>query len=324
MLPDILKNNLSIPVVAAPLFIISRPNLVIAQCKAGVVGSFPALNARPQELLSDWIKEIKDELGEYQEQNPGKKVAPFAVNQICHLSNDRLLADVETCVKHEVPIIITSLRPPADLVKAIHSYGGLVFHDVINTRHAQKAVSEGVDGLILVCAGAGGHAGALSPFALLRETREWYDGTILLSGAISDGYSVASALAMGADLAYVGTRFIATQESEAEDEYKQMLIDSSAKDVVYTNYFSGVHGNYLSPSVIKSGMDPDNLPEADKTKMNFNSGGNAAKKVWKDIKGCGQGLSPIKDSPAVSDLVENMKKEFAEASKAFTSKSSVY
>ena len=324
MLPDILKNNLSIPVVAAPLFIISRPNLVIAQCKAGVVGSFPALNARPQELLSDWIKEIKDELGEYQEQNPGKKVAPFAVNQICHLSNDRLLADVETCVKHEVPIIITSLRPPADLVKAIHSYGGLVFHDVINTRHAQKAVSEGVDGLILVCAGAGGHAGALSPFALLRETREWYDGTILLSGAISDGYSVASALAMGADLAYVGTRFIATQESEAEDEYKQMLIDSSAKDVVYTNYFSGVHGNYLSPSVIKSGMDPDNLPEADKTKMNFNSGGNAAKKVWKDIKGCGQGLSPIKDSPAVSDLVENMKKEFAEASKAFTSKSSIY
>jgi len=324
MLPDILKNNLSIPVVAAPLFIISRPNLVIAQCKAGVVGSFPALNARPQELLSDWIKEIKDELGEYQAQNPGKKVAPFAVNQICHLSNDRLLADVETCVKHEVPIIITSLRPPADLVKAIHSYGGLVFHDVINTRHAQKAVSEGVDGLILVCAGAGGHAGALSPFALLRETREWYDGTILLSGAISDGYSVASALAMGADLAYVGTRFIATQESEAEDDYKQMLIDSSAKDVVYTNYFSGVHGNYLSPSVIKSGMDPDNLPEADKTKMNFNSGGNAAKKVWKDIKGCGQGLSPIKDSPAVADLVDNMKKEFAEASTAFTSKSSVY
>jgi len=324
MLPDILNNNLSIPVVAAPLFIISRPNLVIAQCKAGVVGSFPALNARPQELLSDWIKEIKDELGEYQAQNPGKKVAPFAVNQICHLSNDRLLADVETCVKHEVPIIITSLRPPADLVKAIHSYGGLVFHDVINTRHAQKAVSEGVDGLILVCAGAGGHAGALSPFALLRETREWYDGTILLSGAISDGYSVASALAMGADLAYVGTRFIATQESEAEDEYKQMLIDSSAKDVVYTNYFSGVHGNYLSPSVIKSGMDPDNLPEADKTKMNFNSGGNAAKKVWKDIKGCGQGLSPIKDSPAVADLVDNMKKEFAEASTAFTSKSSIY
>jgi nitronate monooxygenase len=324
MLPDILKNNLNIPVVAAPLFIISRPNLVIAQCKAGVVGSFPALNARPQELLSDWIKEIKDELGEYQAQNPGKKVAPFAVNQICHLSNDRLLADVETCVKHEVPIIITSLRPPADLVKAIHSYGGLVFHDVINTRHAQKAVSEGVDGLILVCAGAGGHAGALSPFALLRETREWYDGTILLSGAISDGYSVASALAMGADLAYIGTRFISTQESEAEDEYKQMLIDSSAKDVVYTNYFSGVHGNYLSPSVIKSGMDPDNLPEADKTKMNFNSGGNAAKKVWKDIKGCGQGLSPIKDSPAVADLVDNMKKEFAEASKAFSSKSSIY
>jgi len=324
MLPDILKDNLSIPVVGSPLFIISRPNLVIAQCKAGIVGSFPALNARPQELLSDWIKQIKDELGEFKEQNPEKKVAPYAVNQICHLSNDRLLADVETCVKHEVPIIITSLRPPADLVKAIHSYGGLVFHDVINTRHAQKAVSEGVDGLILVCAGAGGHAGALSPFALLRETRDWYDGTILLSGAISDGYSVASALAMGADLAYVGTRFIATKESEAEDEYKQMLIDSSAKDVVYTNYFSGVHGNYLSPSVIKAGMDPDNLPEADKTKMNFNSGGNADKKVWKDIKGCGQGLSSIKDSPAVSDLVAQMREEFLEATSSFKSKASSY
>ena len=220
MLPDILKNNLSVPVVGAPLFIISRPNLVIAQCKAGVVGSFPALNARPQELLSDWIKEIKDELGQYQEDNPDAKVAPFAVNQICHLSNDRLFKDVETCVKHEAPIIITSLRPPEDLVKAAHSYGGIVFHDVISTRHAQKAVEQGVDGLILVCAGAGGHAGALSPFALLRETREWYDGTILLSGSISDGYSVASALAMGADLAYIGTSFIATKESEADDNYK--------------------------------------------------------------------------------------------------------
>ena len=223
MLPEILKNNLSVPVVGAPLFIISRPGLVIAQCKAGVVGSFPALNARPQEVLSDWIKEIKDELGQYKEDNPDKPVAPFAVNQICHLSNDRLFQDVETCVKHEAPIIITSLRPPEDLVKAIHSYGGLVFHDVISTRHAQKAVEQGVDGLILVCAGAGGHAGALSPFALLRETREWYDGTILLSGAISDGYSVASALAMGADLAYIGTRFIATEESEADDDYKQIV-----------------------------------------------------------------------------------------------------
>ena len=320
MLPDILKDSLSVPVVGAPLFIISRPNLVIAQCKAGVVGSFPALNARPQELLSDWIKEIKDELGQYQEENPEKKVAPFAVNQICHLSNDRLFKDVETCVKHEAPIIITSLRPPEDLVKAAHSYGGLVFHDVISTRHAEKAVGQGVDGLILVCAGAGGHAGALSPFALLRETREWYNGTILLSGSISDGHSVASALAMGADLAYIGTSFIATKESEADDNYKKMLIESSAKDIVYTNYFSGVHGNYLSPSVEKAGMDPRNLPEADKTKMNFNSGGNASAKVWKDIYGSGQGINAIKKTVSVEDLVQKILSEFKTAQEEFAKK----
>ena len=324
MLPDILKNNLSVPVVGAPLFIISRPNLVIAQCKAGVVGSFPALNARPQELLSDWIKEIKDELGQYQEDNPDAKVAPFAVNQICHLSNDRLFKDVETCVKHEAPIIITSLRPPEDLVKAAHSYGGIVFHDVISTRHAQKAVEQGVDGLILVCAGAGGHAGALSPFALLRETREWYDGTILLSGSISDGYSVASALAMGADLAYIGTSFIATKESEADDNYKKMLIESAAKDIVYTNYFSGVHGNYLSPSVERAGMDPANLPEADKTKMNFNSGGNASAKVWKDIYGSGQGINAIKKTVSVRELVNQISKEFNKAQEEFIKKTDSY
>ena len=324
MLPDILKNNLSVPVVGAPLFIISRPNLVIAQCKAGVVGSFPALNARPQELLSDWIKEIKDELGQYQEDNPDAKVAPFAVNQICHLSNDRLFKDVETCVKHEAPIIITSLRPPEDLVKAAHSYGGIVFHDVISTRHAQKAVEQGVDGLILVCAGAGGHAGALSPFALLRETREWYDGTILLSGSISDGYSVASALAMGADLAYIGTSFIATKESEADDNYKKMLIESAAKDIVYTNYFSGVHGNYLSPSVERAGMDPANLPEADKTKMNFNSGGNASAKVWKDIYGSGQGINAIKKTVSVRELVNQFSKEFNKAQEEFIKKTDSY
>ena len=324
MLPDILKNNLSVPVVGAPLFIISRPELVIAQCKAGVVGSFPALNSRPQELLSDWIKEIKDELGQYKEDNPEAKVAPFAVNQICHLSNDRLFKDVETCVKHEAPIIITSLRPPEDLVKAAHSYGGLVFHDVISTRHAQKAVEQGVDGLILVCAGAGGHAGALSPFALLRETREWYDGTILLSGSISDGYSVASALALGADLAYIGTSFIATKESEADDNYKKMLVESAAKDIVYTNYFSGVHGNYLSPSVERAGMDPANLPEADKTKMNFNSGGNASAKVWKDIYGSGQGINAIKETTSVSDLVNKISTEFKQAQEEFTKKSGSY
>ena len=324
MLPKILEDNLSIPVVGAPLFIISRPDLVIAQCKAGVVGSFPALNARPQELLSDWIKQIKDELGQFKEDNPDKKVAPFAVNQICHLSNDRLFKDVETCVKHEAPIIITSLRPPEDLVKAIHSYGGLVFHDVISTRHAQKAVEQEVDGLILVCAGAGGHAGNLSPFALLRETREWYDGTILLSGSISDGFSISSALAMGADLAYVGTRFIATKESEADDDYKKMLIESTAKDIVYTNYFSGVKGNYLGPSISRAGMDPESLPEADKTKMNFNSGGNATAKVWKDIYGAGQGISSIKNSPTVDELVTQMRQEFDSANKELAEKVSKY
>ena len=222
------------------------------------------------------------------------------------------------------PIIITSLRPPEDLVKAIHSYGGLVFHDVISTRHAQKAVEQGVDGLILVCAGAGGHAGALSPFALLRETREWYDGTILLSGSISDGHSVASAIAMGADLAYIGTRFIATEESEADDGYKKMLVESAAKDIVYTNYFSGVHGNYLSPSVEKAGMDPLALPEADKTKMNFNSGGNASAKVWKDIYGSGQGINAIKNSPKVSTLIDQMKAEFQQARSEFSAKSNNY
>ena len=323
-IPEHISKNIALPVIGAPLFLISVPELVIAQCKAGIIGSFPALNARPQEVLEEWIIQIKSELAEYQAANPDKKVAPFAVNQICHGSNDRLQGDMEICVKHEVPIIITSLRPPAEVVDAAHSYGGLVFHDVISTRHAQKAVEQGVDGLILVCAGAGGHAGALSPFALLRETREWYDGTILLSGSISDGFSVASAIAMGADLAYIGTRFIATQESEADDDYKNMLIESAAKDVVYTNYFSGVHGNYLSPSVERAGMDPLNLPEADKTKMNFNSGGNASAKVWKDIYGSGQGINSIKDSPKVEDLVGKMKAEFQQARSEFSTKSNYY
>ena len=320
MLPDILKNNLSVPVVGAPLFIISRPELVIAQCKAGVVGSFPALNARPQELLSDWIKEIKDELGQYKEDNPEAKVAPYAVNQICHLSNDRLFKDVETCVKHEAPIIITSLRPPEDLVKAIHSYGGLVFHDVISTRHAQKAVEQGVDGLILVCAGAGGHAGALSPFALLREVKEWFDGTVILSGSIGDGHAVASAIALGADFAYLGTRFIATQEANADSEYKKMLEESAAADIVYSSLFTGVLGNYLKPSIKNAGLDPDNLPDADKSAMNFGSGGNTDSKAWKDIWGSGQGIGGIKDSPSVAELVARIKSEYEKAFADFKSK----
>ena len=322
-IPDSIKDNISIPVIGAPLFLISVPDLVIAQCKAGIIGSFPALNARPQHVLEEWIVRIKTELKEYQEQNPDKKVAPFAVNQICHGSNDRLQGDMEICVKHEVPIIITSLRPPAEVVEAAHSYGGLVFHDVINVRHAEKAADMGVDGLILVCAGAGGHAGALSPFALLREVKSWFDGTIILSGSIGDGYSVASALALGADFAYLGTRFIATHEANAEPEYKQMLIESSANDIVYSNLFTGVLGNYLKPSIQNAGLDPDNLPTADKSAMNFGSGGNTDSKAWKDIWGSGQGIGLIEDAPTVESLVERIRAEFNEATSEFNNKAKI-
>ncbi|MGB0711598.1 MAG: NAD(P)H-dependent flavin oxidoreductase [Gammaproteobacteria bacterium] len=319
-IPNHIKENLSIPVIGSPLFLVSGPELVIAQCKAGIIGSFPALNARPQHVLEEWIVRIKTELAEYQKQNPDKKVAPFAVNQICHGSNDRLMDDMATCVKHEVPIIITSLRPPAELVEAAHSYGGLVYHDVINVRHAKKAAEQGVDGLILVCAGAGGHAGALSPFALLREVKEWFDGTVILSGSIGDGYSVASALALGADFAYMGTRFIATKEANADQGYKQMLIDSAADDIVYSNLFTGVSGNYLKPSIKNAGLDPDNLPEADKSKMNFGSGGNTDAKAWKDIWGSGQGIGGIKDDPSVEDLVTRIKEEYNKARIEFNEK----
>ena len=322
-IPDSIKDNISIPVIGAPLFLISVPDLVIAQCKAGIIGSFPALNARPQHVLEEWIVKIKTELKEYQEQNPDKKVAPFAVNQICHGSNDRLQGDMEICVKHEVPVIITSLRPPLEVVEAAHSYGGLVFHDVINVRHAKKAADMGVDGLILVCAGAGGHAGALSPFALLREVKSWFDGTIILSGSIGDGYSVASALALGADFAYLGTRFIATQEANAEPEYKQMLIESSANDIVYSNLFTGVLGNYLKPSIENSGLDPNNLPTADKSAMNFGSGGNTDSKAWKDIWGSGQGIGLIEDAPTVEELVDRLKSEFTDASSEFNTKAKI-
>ena len=322
-IPDSIKDNISIPVIGAPLFLISVPDLVIAQCKAGIIGSFPALNARPQHVLEEWIVKIKTELKEYQEQNPDKKVAPFAVNQICHGSNDRLQGDMEICVKHEVPVIITSLRPPLEVVEAAHSYGGLVFHDVINVRHAKKAADMGVDGLILVCAGAGGHAGALSPFALLREVKSWFDGTIILSGSIGDGYSVASALALGADFAYLGTRFIATHEANAEPEYKQMLIESSANDIVYSNLFTGVLGNYLKPSIQNAGLDPDNLPTADKTAMNFGSGGNTDSKAWKDIWGSGQGIGLIEDAPTVESLVERLRSEFSEATSEFNNKAKI-
>lgn len=312
-LPEILKDNLRVPVVGSPLFLVSGPELVIAQCKAGIVGSFPALNARPAEVLDEWLTRINTELAEYKAANPDAIVAPYAVNQICHGSNDRLMQDMETCVKHQVPIIITSLRPPAEIVEAAHSYGGLVFHDVINVKHARKAVEEGVDGLILVCAGAGGHAGALSPFALLREVKEWFDGTILLSGAIGDGFCVASALAMGADLAYMGTRFIATEEANADQGYKDMLIQSAADDVVYSSLFTGVMGNYLKPSISAAGLDPNNLPEADKSKMNFGSGGNMKSKAWKDIWGSGQGIGAIQDVEPVEAVVARLEAEYREA-----------
>ena len=319
-IPNHIKDNLSIPIIGSPLFLVSGPELVIAQCKAGIIGSFPALNARPQHVLGEWITRIKTELAKYQEQNPDAKVAPFAVNQICHASNNRLMEDMATCVEHEVPIIITSLRPPAELVEAAHSYGGLVYHDVINVRHAKKAAEQGVDGLILVCAGAGGHAGALSPFALLREVKEWFDGTIILSGSIGDGYSVAASLALGADFAYMGTRFIATQEANADQEYKKMLEEKAADDIVLSSLFTGIHGNYLKPSIANAGMDPDNLPEADKSSMNFGSGGNTDAKAWKDIWGSGQGIGGIKDSPPVSELVLRIRKEYEEALEALKSK----
>lgn len=316
-LPEMLSGRLSLPVLASPMFIVSGPELVIEQCKAGIIGSFPALNARPQSALRDWIRRIKTELAAFAEANPHKPVAPFAVNQICHVSNDRLQADMQVCVEEQVPIIITSLRPPAELVEAAHSYGGLVFHDVINQRHARKAAEQGVDGLILVSAGAGGHAGSLSPFALLREVKSWFDGTVILSGAISDGASVAGAIAMGADLAYMGTRFIATQEANSDQRYRDMLVKGSAEDVVYSSLFTGVHGNYLKASVAEAGYDPDKLPEGDPSKMDFGSGGNTEKKVWKDILGSGQGIGNIRDVPPVSELAARLRKEFREAADRF-------
>lgn len=312
-IPSVMQGKLSLPVIGAPLFIVSVPELVIAQCKAGIVGAFPALNARPKERLEEWIVTIKTELAAYRRANPGQPVAPFAVNQIVHASNDRLEHDVEICIKHQVPIMITSLRPPADVVKAAHSYGGIVLHDVISVRHAEKALEQGVDGLILVCAGAGGHAGMLSPLALVPEVRRFFKGTIALSGAIATGRGILAAQAVGADLAYIGTRFIATREANAKDTYKEMIVASAANDIVYTNLFTGVHGNYLKPSIAAAGLDPDNLPVADKSKMNFASGGNMKQKAWRDIWGSGQGIGSIHDAPAVGELVARLEREYQAA-----------
>jgi nitronate monooxygenase len=311
-LPVQFHGRLSLPVIASPMFIASTPDLVIEQCKAGVVGSFPALNARPQSLLDEWLTRIRSELDAYAAANPESPVAPFAVNQIAHSSNDRLEQDVATCVRHKVPLVITSLRPPREIVDAVHGYGGLVFHDVINVRHARKAAEQGVDGIIIVCAGAGGHAGQGSPFALVREIREFFDGTLVLAGAISSGGDVLAAQAIGADLSYVGTRFLATNEANVPPEYKRMIVDSSSDDVVYTSLFTGVKGNYLRKSVAAAGYDPDHLPEADKSKMNFGSGGNTDKKAWRDIWSAGQSVGNIHDVLPAREVVARMVAEYEE------------
>lgn len=305
-----LREQLAVPVIGAPMFIISRPELVIAQCTSGVVGSFPALNARPKEQLDEWLHQIHEALDAHRRDHPGAPVAPFAVNQIIHESNDRLEHDLALCEKHRVPIVITSLRAPGAVVGPVHGWGGLVFHDVVSLRHARKALEAGVDGLVLVCAGAGGHAGTLSPFALLGEVRRTFDGPVALAGAISTGRAVLAAEVLGADFAYVGTRFIATAEAHAPERYKQMIVESQAADLVYTPCFTGVHGNYLRGSVTAAGLDPDRLPHADKTAMNF---GSAHAKAWKDIWGAGQGVGMIDEVLPVRDLVARMKAEYEAA-----------
>ena len=323
-LPESLQSRLSIPAVAAPLFIISNPDLVIAQCKAGIVGSFPALNARPAETLEIWLQKITQELDAYNSANPEKPAAPFAVNQIVHNSNDRLEHDMELCVKYKVPIVITSLGAKTFVNDAVHSYGGLVFHDVINDRFARKAIEKGADGLIAVAAGAGGHAGAVSPFALVQDIREWFDGPLLLSGAIANGSAILSAQAMGADLAYIGSAFIATEEANADQAYKQCIVDHKAADIVYSNLFTGVHGNYLRPSIEAAGMDPDNLTEGDPSQMDFGSGGEPKKsKAWKDIWGCGQGIGAVKAILPTSELVARLKNEYRAARERLTSQTAL-
>lgn len=311
MIPASLNKNLALPVICAPMFIVSNPELVIAQCRSGVIGSFPALNARPKEALDEWLTRIRATLAE----TPG--AAPFAVNQIIHQSNERLDHDLDLCVKHEVPLIITSLRAPNEIVPRVHAYGGQVFHDVISVRHAEKALEAGVDGLILVCAGAGGHAGTLSPFALVGEIRKFYDGPLALSGAITNGSAILAAQAMGADFAYIGTRFIATAEAHAVDGYKQAILESAAADVVYTPYFTGVHGNYLKKSILAAGLNPEDLPLKDKTAMSF--GGNTAAKAWKDIWGAGQGVGTIDDIRPAAEVIATMKQEYQAAKAALCS-----
>ncbi len=307
--------QLKFPVIASPLFIISNPKLLIAQCKAGVVGSMPALNARPAAQLEEWLMEITEALAAYNRDHPDQPAAPFAVNQIVHKSNDRLEHDMALCVKYKVPIIITSLGAREDVNAAAHSYGGVVMHDIINNKFAKKAIEKGADGLIAVAAGAGGHAGVKSPFALIQEIREWFDGPVALSGSIATGGAVLAAQAMGADFAYIGSAFIATEEARAADDYKQAVVEASSDDIVYSNLFTGVHGNYLAPSIRKAGLDPENLPESDPSAMNF---GGDAKKAWKDIWGCGQGIGAVKAVVPAADLVARLKREYQEAKSRIT------
>ena len=308
--------HLSIPVIASPMFIVSNPDLVIAQCKAGIVGSFPALNARPAAELEVWLKRITTELAEWDAAHPESPAAPFAVNQIVHKSNDRLQHDLDLCVKYKVPVIITSLGARTDVNEAIHSYGGVVFHDIINNHFARKAIEKGADGLIAVANGAGGHAGTMSPFALIQEIREWFDGPLALSGCIAHGGAVLAAQAMGADVAYIGSAFIATHEANAPQGYKQMVVDSGADDIVYTNSFSGVNGNYLKPSIVNAGLDPNNLVQADPSKMDFGAGDGskqAGPKAWKDIWSAGQGVGAVKDVVGAGELVARLKREYLAA-----------
>ncbi|WP_375548730.1 nitronate monooxygenase family protein [Oceanicaulis alexandrii] len=308
-----LKGKLRLPVIGSPLFIISNPKMVIAQCKAGIVGSFPALNARPQSQLDEWLDEISSELDSYNKANPDAPAAPFAVNQIVHRSNDRLEADLASCEKYKVPLVITSLGAREELNQAVHSWGGETMHDIINIKFAHKALEKGADGLIPVCAGAGGHAGTLSPFGLVSEIREFFDGPIALSGSISTGAGVLGAQAMGADYAYIGSAFIATEEARASEAYKQSIVDSTAEDIIYSNLFTGVHGNYLRKSVEDAGLDPDNLPESDPSAMNFGSGGNTDAKAWKDIWGSGQGVGAVKKVQTTGAYVSDLQAQYEAA-----------
>ncbi|MAM41537.1 MAG: nitronate monooxygenase [Erythrobacter sp.] len=313
-------DKLRIPVIGSPLFIVSGPELVIAQCKAGIVGSFPALNARPQSQLDEWLHQITEELAAHNRDNPDRPAAPFAVNQIVHRSNDRVEADMATCAKWQVPLVITSLGAREEIFQAVRGWGGITLHDVINNRFAHKAIEKGADGLIPVAAGAGGHAGTLSPFALMQEIREWFDGLVALSGSIAHGRSILGAQALGADFAYIGSPWIATDEANAEDSYKQGIVDGSADGIVYSNLFTGVHGNYLRSSIEKAGLDPENLPESDPSKMNFGSGGNAKVKAWKDIWGSGQGIGTVKSLGPVEDTVARLEREYQAAKDALASR----